>query len=337
MLLLFICFTLAHANVTFISFYTYKIECTYSHFEHSSECPTCRRRLGENDFTELVVADSSGKDIAKSNMQSLFSKKSGSGSLHYSDVCQSLIQQIECSKQSTKFLLKQLLVESHRAGRTSLQGAREKQQLKAENTHLKQLNSSQRLQFEQTLNDMQNKLKARESTIQEQNRMIDNFRKLQGGRGPGGGSIAPPPHMVPHSSSASLASSRGPEPPLRGLMAQRAANEKAQQNVMNGGVKRSFMNNMHRNKSPGSSFRPFSSGTSSAGGSVASSAPRIRDLTANSGYHFTGIPNQQMNKRRRGGTPNSRDNVTPHHAMSPNTAFALNQGGSLNGRNMFQR
>ena len=111
---IFICFTPAHANITFIS-YTYEIECTYSHFEHSSECPTCRRKLGENDFTELVVADGSGKDIAKSK-QNLFSKKSGSESLHYSDVCQSLIQQIECSKQSTKLLLKQLLVESHRAG-----------------------------------------------------------------------------------------------------------------------------------------------------------------------------------------------------------------------------
>ena len=34
-----------------------KLDCTYSHFEYSSSCPTCRNQLGENDFTELVVAD----------------------------------------------------------------------------------------------------------------------------------------------------------------------------------------------------------------------------------------------------------------------------------------
>jgi hypothetical protein len=34
-----------------------KQDCTYSHFEHSSSCPTCRKQLGENDFIELVVAD----------------------------------------------------------------------------------------------------------------------------------------------------------------------------------------------------------------------------------------------------------------------------------------
>mmetsp|Transcript_4906 Transcript_4906/g.10835 ORF Transcript_4906/g.10835 Transcript_4906/m.10835 type:complete len:159 (+) Transcript_4906:340-816(+) len=47
-------------------------ECTYSHFENSSQCPTCRRTLGENDFTELVVADNNGSDISKMSMQALF-------------------------------------------------------------------------------------------------------------------------------------------------------------------------------------------------------------------------------------------------------------------------
>ncbi|KAL7548501.1 hypothetical protein ACHAWF_011793 [Thalassiosira exigua] len=305
-------------------------ECTYSHFETSSECPTCRRRLGENDFTELVVADNNGSDISKTSMQAMFSKKSSSGNLQFADICQSLIQQIDVSKKSTKFLLKQLLVESHRSGRTSMAAARAHDSLKAENTHLKQLNSSQRLQYEQTINDLQNKLNAREGTISELNQMLDKFRKYHGA---GGGSVAPP-HMVPHSSTASIASGRGSEPPLRGLMAQREANKQAQQNAMIG-AKRPFMNgmNMNRNKSPGSNFRPFSSSNSSGGGSIASSAPRIRDLSANSGYHFTGAPNQNMNKRRRGGTPTSLGAGTPQMGMSPNTAFALNQGPHA--RNVF--
>ena len=301
-------------------------ECTYSHFEQSSECPTCRRRLGENDFTELVVADSNGSDIAKSNMQTLFSKKSSSGCLHYSDVCQSLIQQIECSKQSTKFLLKQLLVESHRAGRTSMAAARTHESLRTENTQLKQANSTLRLQYEQTINDLQNKLKARESTISEMNHMLNNFQKIHGVRG--GGGVAP--HMVPNSSSASVTTGQGSGPPLRGLIAQREANMKAQQNTLNG-AKLPFMNSMNanRNKSP-ANFRPFSSSNSSCSGSI---APRVRDLTANSAYHFTGISNQNLNKRRRGGTPTLQGTSSPHHLMSPNTAFVLNQGPHV--QNMF--
>mmetsp|Transcript_252 Transcript_252/g.549 ORF Transcript_252/g.549 Transcript_252/m.549 type:complete len:229 (-) Transcript_252:78-764(-) len=222
--------------------------------------------------------------------------------------------------------------------------ARAQESLKAENTHLKQLNSSQRLQYEQTISELQNKLKAREGTITELNQMLNKFRQYHGGggggsSGRGGGSGSSVVHMNPNSSAVSIVSARGgPEPPLRGLMKQREASMQAQQNAMNGG-KRPFMNNMNnmnnmnRNKSPGANFRPFSSSNSSGGGSIASNAPRIRDLTANSGYHFTGIPNQNMNKRRRGNTPTSLGAGTPH-AMSPNTAFALNQGP--HGRNIFQ-
>lgn len=261
-------------------------------------------------------------------MQALFSKKSSSGCLHYSDVCQSLIQQIECSKQSTKFLLKQLLVESHRAGRTSMVAARTHESLRAENTQLKQANSSLRLQYEQTINDLQNKLKARESTISEMNHMLNNFQKIHGVRG--GGGVAP--HMVPNSSSsASATGGQGSGPPLRGLIAQREASMKAHQNTMNA-AKLPFMNamNMNRSKSPVTSFRPFSSSNSSCSGSI---APRIRDLTASSAYHFSGTSNQNLNKRRRGGTPTLQGTGSPHHLMSPNTAFALNQGP--HGQNLF--
>jgi len=271
--------------------------------------------------------------MSKTSMQALFSTKKSSGGvgLQYSDICQSLIQQIDASKKSTKFLLKQLLVESHRSGSRSMVAVRAHESLKAEHTHLKQLNSSQRLQYERTINELQNKLKARESTISEQNQMLKKFQHYHGSSG-GGGSVRGNPHMVPNSSSVSLASGRsGSEPPLRGLLAQREANRHAQQNAMNGRGSRPFMNgigmnNNHKSPAAGNNFRPFSSSNGS-GGSVASNASRIRDLTANAGYHFgSGMqPNQNMNKRRRGGTPTSLGTGTPH-VMSPNTAFALNQG-----------
>ena len=270
-------------------------------------------------------------------MQALFSKKSVNGYLQFPDMCNSLYQQIDSLRHTTKFVMKQLIMESHRAGTSSVAATRAHESLKAENTHLKQMNSSLRLQYEQTINDLQNKLKAREGTVSELNQMLNNFQKIHGARaGGGGGSGLAVPRVVPHSSSVSLSSGRGSEPPLRGLMAQREANMKAQQNVMNG-AKPPFMHNLNanRSKSPGASFHPFSS--SNSGGSIAgtlgSNAPRIRDLSANSGYQFNGMSNQNMNKRRRGGTPTLQG--TPTLAMSPNTAFALNQGP--HGQNLFHR
>ena len=314
-----------------------KLDCTYSHFEHSSSCPTCRKQLGENDFTELVVADNNGSSTTKSHMQALFSRKSISGVLPYTDLCEGLIQHIEFTRKSTKFLMKQLIVQLHqgRNGSESLQ--RSHAALANENTRLKQQSSSMRLQYEQNLNDMQNKLVAKESTIAELNHVINKFQKIHGGArvGGGGSGIGGVPHMVPHSSTASLAS-RNSEPPLRGLMAQREASLKAQQSAMNG-AKPPFMNNlnvMNRSKSPGTNFRPYSASTGSiGGGTIGTAGTRIRDLSASSGYHFTGIANQNMNKRRRGGTPTSLE--TPTHAMSPTTAFTLNQG--VHGQNMFHR
>ena len=104
----------------------------------------------------------------------------------------------------------------------------------------------------------------------------------------------------------------------------------ASQNAMNGrnmGHKQPFMNSMNtlnRGRSPGTNYRPFSS---SSVGSGSSGTPRIRDLSANTGYHFTGVSNQQpVNKRRRGGTPTSIGTGPSHSAMSPTTAFTLNQG-----------
>ena len=285
-----------------------KPDCTYSHFEHSSECPTCRKRLGEQDFTELVVADANNgtSDIQKTTMQALLSKKSGGGYLPHADLCQSLIRQIDASKQSTKFLLKQLLVETHKQSRGNMSSLRAHEQLKNSHTQLKQQHHSQRLQYEQTIKDLQNKLNAREGTIAELNGVTDKFRKqfgamgARGGGGVGGGgsdsysiSSSAGPNMIPHSSSG-MSNHSHPQPPLRGLHAAREASKIAQQNTMHGNSGRrppfgNAMNGMNRSKSlgTGAGYRPsssFSVGSHSTGGT-----PRIRELTANTGYQFHGV------------------------------------------------
>lgn len=150
--------------------------------------------MGENDFTELVVAEGTGptNDIAKTSLQALFSKqsKTNSKALPLSDVCFTLVRQIDVIKQSTKFLLKQLLMNGSAQGRNVAKAMRYNEQLKNQMTQLKQDHSTQRLQYEQLSNDLNNKLKARENTIrelnlklQEKDKILSQFRNMHSGGG----------------------------------------------------------------------------------------------------------------------------------------------------------
>ena len=333
-------------------------ECTYSHFEQSCKCPICAKTLNENDFTELVVADATGgiKDIAKTSLQALFSKHSQSSqndskALPLSDLCFSLVRQIDVVKQSTKFLLKQLLMDSSSQARKVQSVLRSNEALKHEITNIKQRQSSQRLQYEQANNDLANRLSARESAITELNRklaekeqMLDQFRRLHGdssmssingqsGRIPIVSAGRDNNHQIPPSSGGTgtnrhrMPIGSNSEPPLKGLMMQRQAAHAAQQqnlsqrrgpNMNHSG--QGMINSSHSTISGGPMSRPFS--TNSSGSASLSSASRVQDLSHNTGYSFTGASTnaQRLNKRRRSDTPANSQ------GMSPSTSFALNQG-----------
>jgi hypothetical protein len=255
-------------------------------------------------------------------MQAMFSKKNSGGYLPHAELCQSLIRQIDASKQNTKFLLKQLLVETHKQSRGNAGALKAQEQLRHENTQLKQTVSSQRLQYEQTIKDLQNKLKARESTIGELNQMLGKFQKYHGGQGGSDYSVGGGSHMMPGSSAG-----RGGEGPLPGIIARRENQEIASLNAMSGrnmSRQQPFLNDMSRARSPGTNFRPLSSnsvGSGSSGG--------VRNFTSNSGYQFNGSSNQQhLNKRRRGGTPGSG-------GISPTLAFTHGNSHSHRGGPLF--
>ena len=390
------------------------IECTYSHFEQSSHCPICRKTLTENDFTELVVADattSSTNDtnnngITKTTLQTLFTKHSKSSNikgLPYSDLCYSLIRQMDVVKQSTKFLLKQLLMHSNTQNRKVAFVSKQNDKLKSDMTLLKQGQSTQRIQYEQIHNDLKNRLNARESTVQELNlklaekeRMIEQFRRLHRGNNSdgnrnhthhstnearqhhGGGDTTsisgqsyhhqiPPStgasnrhrnvldprtrhnrngrsnhHHHPNSSANSIASNAIMEPPLKGFMMQRQAHQMAQQKALisRRGPNMPSSKNHNMGPPPPSTqpfTRPFSSNNSISSNSIASNTPRVRDLSHNASFNFSGGSNscggsfsgggQRLNKRRRSDNANASSSATPaSHIMSPSTAFTLNQG-----------
>lgn len=356
------CFSLIFQYVL----YYFHPDCTYSHFERSSECPICRAVLSESDFTELVVADStsSTSETTKTSLQALFTKRTSSSSLPFSDLCYSLIRQIDAHKVSAKFLLKQFLMDANSSGRQTGQAARLCETLKQETTQLKQMISTQRLKYEKVNADLQNKLQAREAAIvelQARNRSLENG--IRGGnivpRSSSGS--APPSRLGLGRSGASMDHSQivhqtpRPEPPIKGFMAQKEAKERAQLQALQAQrapnvLGRSAQNqNGKRNLNYGTESMPSSRAghqtnitpiqqmgarpfSSNSAGSIPGT-PRIRELSSSSGYRFTSGSNgqwqgsQHINKRRRG-TPSSSGGGVPsvHRGMSPSTAFALNNG-----------
>lgn len=330
---------------------SYSIDCTYSHFERSSNCPACGAVLNESDFTELVVADSTSTgETVKTSLQALFTKKTSSSSLPFSDLCYSLIRQIDAQKISTKFLLKQFLMDAN----LNTQVIRTCESLKQEITQLKQTNSTQRLQFERITADLNNKLQAREAVIQEMQ------NKSRGGNvipRSSNSNAAPPSRLgqsrMPHSLP------RQEKPAFQEFMQQKEAKERAQQQALQAQRAPSVLGRAAQSHQPGKrshsygteSARPSSHGqtnitpiqqmgsrpfSSNSAGSIPGT-PRIRDLSSSSGYRFISGSNgaqwqgnnQHVNKRRRG-TPSSTGGgggiPSVHRGMSPSTAFTLNNG-----------
>lgn len=363
-------------------------------------------------------------DITKASLQALFNKQSkpqgenSSKALPLSDACFTLVKQIDAVKQSTKFILKQLLMNGNAQGRNVAIARRDNSKLKNEITTLKQEQSSQRLQFEQMNNEHVNILNAKENVIreltdklQEKDRMVSQFRNMHGKTG----SVVPEhghahthgnahghQHTRQHQRSSDLDSisqfsqqnrngtsshshaGAGPllssnmsarnsssasahaEPPLKGLIAKRSAQQVMQQQVFN----RRRGPNVSSGASVQSSITGIGGGSRMGGGGggggmgpivtqrFASSAhstdsnsfnsvtPRVRDLSHNAGFNFSGgsrgsgngnaadgggsssggggigdANGQRLNKRRR-----AEPTPVGNHHMSPNTAFTLNQG-----------
>lgn len=165
-------------------------------------------------------------------------------------------------------------------------------------------------------------------------------------------------HHIPPSASSVV------EPPLKGLLMQRQAQHVAQQQaftssnrrVMPLQVNQGLQNSSHQGPFLGHQSsssvsihnnaidsnaigqqmmgysRPFTSMSTESKGSYQGQvpAPRIREITSNTGYKFTSIGrsnsfnsqnNQRINKRRKSDSPSSVNRM-----MSPSTAFILNQG-----------
>jgi TolA-binding protein len=344
-------------NLPHVSLGTFSIECTYSHFNDSSRCPSCGKSLGANDFMELVVADPSTatEETLKNTFQTIFTKfSSSSNSLSHQEMCTRLLKSFDNERRTMRFLLKQFVVDASCRGQRSGGIARDLDQIKKEYTTLKQASSSQRIQLEQTIADLQHRVQALNGTVQELQKKLDEkdiqitqFRQLYaaegmarvpssshsggsgGKRGGGGAAVMYPQHhgngfSRPVVSSSSAAT---PPPPLQGFVLQKQAREEARAQAL-GDMTRSRVIpvsagagkhqigdhtvQQRRRNSIDSVITPIQVMPSSRMGmthlsplnQVATSSshmpstPRIRELSASSGYVFTSRSNRQNQSQR---------------------------------------
>ena len=124
-------------------------ECTFSHFGASSDCPKCGRTLGEADFTELIVSSAaeggsngngagSTAELSKASLQALFSNQHPStGHLPHSDLCRALLKQFDVVRASTKFVLKQMIVEAGAQSTARVAMARQNRRYQAQAVQMK--------------------------------------------------------------------------------------------------------------------------------------------------------------------------------------------------------
>ena len=141
-------------------------DCTFTHFATSSTCPKCSRTLGEADFTELVVSGANGDgsggtggagstaELTKASMQALFSNQHPTtGHLPHSDLCRALLKQFDVVRSSTKFVLKQMIVESTQQGNARVAMARQNRRYQAQTVQMKKEYNALKLSHERQKKD----------------------------------------------------------------------------------------------------------------------------------------------------------------------------------------
>ncbi len=108
-------------------------DCTWRHFESSADCPRCGRRLGEDDFTEVVVGVDGGADGGVGGALVSMLGSSGSGARGESAVtnppgfapaCKSLMSHLSTLTRTTHFLLRQMVMSANAAA----EGGREREE-----------------------------------------------------------------------------------------------------------------------------------------------------------------------------------------------------------------
>jgi hypothetical protein len=323
---------------------------------------------------ELCIADPTpaSLDSSKNSFQDMMTKyKQGSPMLTHGDMCSRILHSHDDHRRKVKFLFRQLVNDVRTLGHRSSNMARINENLTQELTQVKQAASGQRIQYDQTIADLQNRLSAMTVAVQEKDKQITQFRQHYAAEG-----MARLP-----SSSASIGSygsnSNGgrrtrarntdmttmgppifhhhhqeqqqqpPPPPLQGFVQQKEAREhaKAQALVqMSRGPFQPMNNNSNINTvAPNHHMNSSSmSGSSSNNMMMMAATPIVlpppRPSSSGSGGSSVLASGRVRDMRAVStnnfsfGSRSSHHHQQQHHqTRPPSTAFAFNQGSSTSG------
>ncbi|GMI26430.1 hypothetical protein TrCOL_g1029 [Triparma columacea] len=157
-------------------------DCTWRHFEKSSDCPKCGRVLGEDDFTELVVG-TMGVALKKACIQSMLNVEGhGVGETvppSFAEGCKSLMRALDVFKSSTHFLLRQMVMSSNEAMHTASAESRRCQALKIDLDNTKRRHAGQMQQMMESQEALEAKLTGRDHDLHKWKQACeDQQRKL---------------------------------------------------------------------------------------------------------------------------------------------------------------
>ncbi len=93
-----------------------QIECTYEHFGSNETCPSCNKKLGQNDFLELVISEptAASQQTTKTMFQNLFTKITpGTEAVICRDNVSRGLRVLDDGRRAMRFLFNQFLRETN--------------------------------------------------------------------------------------------------------------------------------------------------------------------------------------------------------------------------------
>ena len=160
-------------------------DCVYDHFQRSNECPVCHKRLGESDFMQLSVTESTSANAApNADLQQLFQKlftkgtnSRGSQHVQYMDACQAAYQAQQLAGKLTRFLYKQFWLASQMTGHSSGKHKQEKDQIMREYTAYQQQTNADKLKISHEIRAYQDKIQSLSSQLAKKKVENDDLKQ----------------------------------------------------------------------------------------------------------------------------------------------------------------
>lgn len=243
-----------------------------------------------------------------------------SQTLALQDACSNLMKRSDDIRAGTKFLIKQFLMENATQNGRFAQTKKLIENLRKENTSLKQALNSQKMKADQTIEKLQQQLQSVQLKLAEKEEQVMNFRRIHESSGRNTSS-SQAPRRVSGAGMPPGSSLGAPQPPIQGFMVQREAQERAKQRQLETPQRhRPIMGSASHSGGYGSGH--IQTPQRGYGGDSSISPNGIRNISASTSFAFSG---GQKKMRTGGASPSQAFLSNPSgpysRSQSPSSAF----------------